>query len=133
MIEKCKTNLKLFSSAKPSSDSWLPARTGRTGFNYNFMITIKYGAVRLYIDTGCREKNQDIFDELFSTKKDIEHQFGQELKWGQPNKDRKSVYIQYQYHDGSLKERDKWDELQGKMIEGMEKFQRIFSPYLKER
>ncbi len=132
LIEKCKDCLKLFSSIKPGTDSWLSAGAGRTGFNYNFMITMRYGAIKLYMDTGSWEKNQDIFDNLFSTKKDIEHQFGQELIWEKPNKDRRGIYVQYQYHDGSLRERDKWDELQDRMIEGMETFQRIFSKYIKE-
>ncbi|GMT50053.1 MAG: hypothetical protein IEMM0008_1592 [bacterium] len=135
LIEKCKTNLKLFASVKPNANprsSLRAGKTGKAGINYNFKINIEYGAVNLYIDTGYREKNQDIFDELFARKKDIEHQLGQELRWEKPNKDRRIGYIQYQYYDGSLRERDKWDELQNRMIEGMEKFQRIFSRYVKE-
>lgn len=69
------------SAKKVSYDSWKLFPSGKSG--YSFSIAFVKGnklSVELYIDTGDKLKNEELFDSLYNKKDKIESELG-ELSW----------------------------------------------------
>ncbi len=104
----------------PSKDSWLGGSSGKSGLSLNFLIWLQEkSAVELYIDTGEREKNKRIFDQLSVEKGSIEVTFGSPLSWERMD-DRKASRIRYTMNLGGLKDGEsRWPQIQEALIDAM--------------
>lgn len=131
LLEKSKSKTPLHSNITPSIYSWIGTGAGRSGLNYNYIITYKYGAIELYIDRGkeLKEENKIIFDELHSHKKEIEEIFGEELEW-QRLDDARASRIRKVYTYARLDDKNKWNKLQDDMIDGMIRLEKSLKKYI---
>lgn len=122
LIERSKGRTKLFSGRSPSTDSWLSTGSGRSGINIGYRILKTGAGLYLYIDVGDQQKNKSIFDELLNQKGAIEEEFGEPLNWRRLDDKRSSIIEWWIYDFGSLDERDKWHDLQDRLIDAMIRF-----------
>ena len=131
LLDRSKSKTSLHSNLTPSIYSWIGTGAGRSGLNYNYVITYKYGAIELYIDRGkeSKEENKRIFDELNSHKKEIEEIFGEELQW-QRLDDARASRIRKAYTYARLDDKNKWDKLQDDMIDGMIMLEKSLKKYI---
>ena len=75
--------------------------------------------------------NEIRFDKLHKKKRKIEKEFGGKLDWDRMN-GRRACCISIYFEGITLKDKDKWDELQDKMIETMIRMEKAFRKYIKE-
>ena len=81
LLKKSNTKTDLFSNVSPSKECWIGAGAGKSGLSYNYVILKNSARIELYIDTGDKDKNKQIFDQLYSRRQEIESDFGEELEW----------------------------------------------------
>jgi len=119
LLEKSKSrNIRLFSTISPSKENWISTGAGKTGLGYAYVILMNSARVELYIDTGNKEKNKRIFDQLHNEKEEIEKEFCEELEWQRLNEKRSSRISKTVVNKG-LKDEEDWNEIQDKMIDAM--------------
>lgn len=132
LLQKIKQkNIKLHSNLTPSKYCYIQTGAGTYGLNYVYYISNKAASVYLSIDKGkeSAELNKKIFQELLKHKKEIEEKFGDKLDWSSKEGVR-LCFVAKTYNIG-LKDVDKWDELQDKMISDMTKLESAFKEYIK--
>jgi hypothetical protein len=132
LLEKSKKKTSLHSNISPSIYSWIGAGSGRSGLGFNYSVTYKYGQVELYIDRGkdSEEENKKIFDDLQSQKSEIEKDFGDKLIWERLD-DRRASRICKRFEYAGLNDKEKWDQLQEDMIDGMIKLEKALKKHIK--
>lgn len=123
--------VKLHANRSPTKENWLGAGAGKSGMNFNYYILVRDKAgVDLYIDAGDKERNEDIFDKLYSSKEDIESKFGDTLEW-QRLEIRRASRILYSIEQGGLRDSDRWPNIQDAMIEAMDRFSKALRPHIR--
>jgi hypothetical protein len=85
--------------------------------------------IELYIDRGIAEINKSIFEEVFAQKEQIENAFGKPLQWQRLDK-KQGCRVCYVFDVGGLLNREKWPEIQKRMIDGMVEFQKAIQPVI---
>ena len=130
LLEKCNKKTDLFSNVSPQIWNYIGTGAGKTGLYYHFVISGERADVELYIDRKEKEENKKIFDTLLSHKEKIEEKFGEPLKWERLD-EKKASRIRRSFREG-LKNKDKWDELQEKMIDAMIKLEKSLKPYIQK-
>lgn len=68
---------------------------------YSFALQNRF-RIELYIDTGTKEENKAIFDQLFSQRVEIEAEIGKKLSWERIDKKRASRIALY--HTGNIQD-----------------------------
>lgn len=126
LLERSKARTSLAANRSPSRDHWLSVATGRSGINYNYLILKDGAGVDLYIDVGNQDKNKALFDQLYAEREAIEREFGDALDWRRLDHKRASRVVMYYGDKGSLHEKDRWYELQDKLIDTMIRFDNVF-------
>lgn len=129
LLEKSKEKTNLHSNITPSADAWISTGAGKSGLSYDYGITYKYGRIEFYIDTGKYEENKKIFDELFRNKEHIEEVFGGKLEWQRLDNKRASR-IRKVYDYANLNDVEKWDKLQGDMINDMIQLEKALKKFI---
>ena len=94
---------------------------------YSYVIRTDDAQIELYINRGDAVTNKQIFETLLTQRETIETAFGKPLDW-QKLEDRLGCRIRYVFSNSGLQDRDKWPELQKRMIEAMVDFQRALQP-----
>ena len=127
LLDKSKSKgVRLFENIKPSKQNWISTGAGKSGLQYSYVILMNSSRVELYIDTGNREENKRIFDQLYSQKEEIEKEFGGKLDW-QRLDDKRACRISVQVtKNAGLINEDKWDEIQDAMIDTMIRLEKAF-------
>lgn len=128
LLEKAKEKTNLHSNVSPSIYSWIGTGAGKSGIGYNYVITNKYASCEVYLDRGKEFEepniNKERFDQLIKNKDEIEKIFGGKLNWERLDSKRASrISVRF---EGSLKNKDSWDELQEKMIDAMIRIEKAF-------
>lgn len=131
LIERLKNKkISLHANLSPSTQGWLAAGAGRSGFVFSYLVWLKKeSGGELWIDTGNKDRNKIFFDKLFSHKQDIEKQFIVPLQWQRMDYAR-GCRIQYRLEIGGLEDREKWNDTQEKMVDVMQTFVAIIRPYI---
>lgn len=82
-IERSRERTQLFSNRSASSDHWLSAGLGRSGFSLHVSVTEDRARVECYIRLGgaSDEPSKAAFDALRAKKAMIEASFGEALEW----------------------------------------------------
>ncbi|MDP3950537.1 DUF4268 domain-containing protein [Microbacterium sp.] len=97
------------SATVPRETNWMdmpgPTRGSRLGFSFPQGDRIR---TEIYIDTGDRAENKEIFDHLHGKREAIEAAFGSELTWERLD-DKRACRIAA-YCPGSAANREKWEE-----------------------
>jgi len=132
LLERCKDKTKLHADISPSKESWIAMGAGRKGIKYSYVITKKHGQIEIYIDRGkdSEKENKSIFDQLHKNKQSIENEFAGPLKWERLD-DRRASRISKRYEASGLNDKDQWEQLQNKMIDGMIRFEKAFKKHIK--
>lgn len=123
LLDKSKTKTDLFANIKPGKDNWISTGAGKSGLSYNYVILMSSSRVELYIDTGDKDKNKAIFDQLYSQKEQIETRFGEEIDWQLLEEKRASRIASLVSKKIGLKNEDKWDKIQDDMTDTMIRFE----------
>ncbi len=129
LLEKSKIRTKLHANVSPSKEGWIGTSAGKPGLWYNYVIARGWGAVELYIDKGSEEINKQIFETLYEKKEEIESNFGENLIWDY-KEGRRGQRIRWACYEAGLKDEDKWDYLQDKMIDAMIRLERALRSHI---
>lgn len=88
--------------------------------------------VEIYIDTGDKAKNKEIFDNLQRNKEKIESEFGNSLSWERLD-DKRSCRIAL-YRDGSISDdSETLLDIRNWAIQNLLTFRKVFPKYIMER
>lgn len=135
LLEKAKEKTGLHINVSPGIYSYIQAGAGKAGINYVYAITNKYGTTQLYLDRGKEYAEPNInkirFDELYKHKDEIEKLFGGKLIWERLENARASRIALY-FEDSGLTNKEKWNELQTKMIDAMVRLEKSLKEYIKK-
>ncbi len=135
LLEKSKNRTRLHSNVSPCIYSWLGTGARKSGISYNYAVTNNYASCEVYLDRGKGYEEPNInkirFDKLFKQKDEIEKEFGGKLIWERLN-DRRASRISFRFEGVGLKDEDKWDSLQEKMIDVMIRMEKTFRKPIKQ-
>ena len=121
----------LFANSSGTPDGWLgKSIKGFSGVNINACINNSSTRVEVYINTGDRAKNKQIYDDLFSYKEEIEKKYGAPLQW-QRLDEKVTCRICVDRHDLSYLKAEDRNEIFMFFVDTSKQFMRIFSPYAK--
>ncbi len=134
-------NVTISYKRRPSPDgsnwmtlAWIPAEGSPvTSLAFSFA---RYGRFRveLYIDTGDKERNKHIFDDMYSHREEIEFELGDmagALEWERINDKRASRIALY--HPGSITDKkETLAALREWAIEAISRFQPVMEKLVKE-
>ena len=131
LLDEAKRRTKLHAHISPGTNNWVGTTAGKRGLYYNYVALQHRAAIELYIDTGDKNENKRLFDDLYAKKGDIETVFGDGLSWQRLDDKRASRVAKY-YEDGGYRDdEDRWPELQSRLINAMISFHRAISPHLR--
>lgn len=132
LLDKSKAKTDWFSNIKPSKENWIgtSARASMAGLYYNYVILMSSSRVELYIDTGDKDKNKKIFDQLYSEREEIERRFDGKIEWQRLEEKRACRIAVLVNKRTGLRDEDKWDRMQEDMVESMIKFESAFESSL---
>jgi len=135
LLEKSKEKTKLHANVSPNIYHWIGTGAGKSGIGYNYVITNKYASVEIYLDRGKEFEEPNInkirFDKLLKHKEEIEKEFGKELNWERLD-NRRASRISFHFKGIGLKNKERWDELQKKMVENMINLEKASGPLIKD-
>jgi len=133
LLEKAKLKTKLHANVSPCIYTWVGAGAGHAGIGYNYVIANNAANTEVYLDRGkdFPSLNKARFDSLFKHKDEIEKIFGDKLSWERLDKKRASR-IAFRINNLGLKDKDRWPELQDKMIDSMIKLEKATEPFIKK-
>ncbi len=131
LLEKAKSKTKLHETISPSQHGWIGTGAGKSGLNYNYVITQHEGKVELYIDRGkeSETENKKIFDDLYKHKDEIEKTFGHELSWERLD-NKRACRIAKSITVGGYRDPEKWDNIIDNMIDYMIRLEKALSPII---
>lgn len=131
LLEKAQLKTSLHENITPRYDHWISAGAGKAGISYVYLIFKDRGAVEVYFDKGkgSDKINKQRFDALFKHKKEIEKTFGKKLIWQRLDTKRASR-IRYNILGIGLRNKERWPELQNKMIDAMIRLEKACAPYI---
>ncbi len=133
LLENSNKKTKLHAGISPGIYTWIGTGAGKSGISYNYVIHNKYAGIEIYLDRGKEYVNPNInkkrFDELIKHKEEIEEKFGDTLEWERLD-DKRASKIAFRIQGIGLREREKWPELQEKMVDIMIKLENSFKDYI---
>lgn len=116
-IERSKPLTPLFSNRSATTDHWLSAGIGKSGFGMNVTLTQDVGRTEVYIrfpgDDG--DRSAKAFEELLAKRSSIEQRFGGELDW-QPLPQRAGSRICIEVPGGWRLPESQWPAFQQDLI-----------------
>lgn len=131
LLGRLKEEIPGFTTAtKAYPENWFSVGAGKSGIHFSFSFTrdLKY-RVELYITTGDRIKNKEIFDNLHSDREQIEKEIG-DLSW-ERLEDKKDCRIAA-YRDAEIMEiiddENTLNEMLSWSVDMARKFKETFSP-----
>ena len=125
LIERSKSKTKILSRKKPNS--WTVIYKVINGITYAFYINKHTNAVSFLFPEERRAT-------FLNVKEKLEKTLGYELEFETPSKEG-SAYrhrLIKRFKNGGLKNKEKWEEIQDKMIDEMERLKNAIAPYLSE-
>jgi hypothetical protein len=135
LLEKSKEKSNLHSGISPGIYSWVGTGAGKSGINFNYVITNKYVSSEIYLDRGKRfvepNINKNRFDKLLKHKEEIEKITGSSVLWERLDEKRASR-ISIRLDGAGLRDKDKWDSLQNKMVENMSNLEKATKKLIRQ-
>ena len=131
VIELSKNKTQILANRSTSSDHWLSASVGRSGFNLALVLTQHTSSVECYIRDGNKpdEWSTQAFEALKAHKAEIETAFGAPLIWDDlPN--RKGCRISYEYQGGWKSPMENWPALQSQLLNGLIALEKALRPVI---
>lgn len=112
-----------FGRRKPSYSNWYSISIGRSGVYINLTLRKKKGDIGCELELRILEKQQ-LFDELYKNKDEIETIIGSELEWLEMKDKMSSRIINRAYID--INEKNKWQDANKWFIEQTKLFKEAF-------
>jgi len=130
LLEGARSRTRLHGGISPGHDTWMGTGAGRSGLNYNYVMTQHRSGVELYIDRGrdSEEENMGIFEALRENDEQIEATYGGPLEW-QPLEGKRACRIR-QNLDGGYRDQERWPEIQEAMIDSMIRLEHSLKPHI---
>jgi hypothetical protein len=121
----------LHAHIQPGQAAWLGRATGIRGIGLNYTIKMQASGAEIYIDRrdDASNINESIFDYLHDRKDQIESDFGSALNW-QRLEGKRACRIKAEVVGGYNTSEESWDELQGRMVNAMDRLHAILQPHL---
>ncbi len=117
LIERSKSRTQLLANRTTTSDHWLSAGIGRSGFTLTALLTQNEGQVECYIrPPGGEEKSTLAFNSLETQRSAIEDKFGSALDW-QLLPGRQGSRICKELPGGWKSPESEWPEMQNRIID----------------
>jgi hypothetical protein len=129
LLEKAKVLTPNFANKAPSKDNWISAASGKGGIGYAFVIRMDNAQIELYIDRGNPDINKQLFETLLAQRSQIEQTFGKHLDW-QKLDAKRACRIRYVIEGAGLLNKEKWPDIQKRMIESMMELQKAVQPVI---
>jgi Domain of unknown function (DUF4268) len=130
LLENAKQRTKLHGGVSPTDRLWSGTGAGKGGLSFNYTITQHDSGVELYIDRGRdSEDNRRIFDSLAAHKDEIENIYQGRLEW-QPLEGKRACRIRQRFELGGYQDKERWPEIQDKMIDAMVRLERALKPHI---
>jgi len=119
LIERSKAKTPLFANRSTTTDQWITAGIGRSGFALHTNMTKTSGKVECYIRLpGGEKKSTAAFRMLEAKKAEIEATFGGPLVWEElPG--REGCRISKDLPDGWTAPESEWPAMQDRIIDGL--------------
>lgn len=118
LIDRSKARTTMFANRTPTTDHWLSAGVGRSGFTLSVSLAQLFARVEVYIrlngDDG--ERSTRAFEALRARRAAIEERFGGELDW-QPLPERTGSRICVELPRGWRTPEGEWPALQDELIQ----------------
>lgn len=132
LIERSKSRTQLLANRATTTDHWLSAGIGRSGFNLNLTLKQDSGGVDCYISHPAgAEKNKPAFHALLARREEIEERFGAPLDWQElPGKQSCRIYAGLP--GGWRSPESEWPEMQDRMIDALVRFEGAFRRPIQE-
>lgn len=100
----------IYSNVSPTKDNWITGASGNSGISFNSVILMDGARAEVYIDTGDKERNKRIFNELYKHKDDYGSKVGFEIDWQElPEKRASRICINFKEY-GLINE-ERWDDV----------------------
>jgi hypothetical protein len=107
------------------------AGSGMSYIGYNSVATRNYIRIELYINSGEKDYNKELFDFLYFKKDAIEAQFGKTLIWERLD-DKVTARVKYEMPDVSIFNEEDWDRMIAFMVDVVPKFEASFKKPIQE-
>ena len=112
-----------FKNANPLRYPWISRSAGSKGIIYEIHVTNKCARISLYIDTGEKERNKKIFDNLSLRKNEIGLKFGEgELVWDRLD-GRQGSRVAVNLQGVNVFEKADWDKMIEFFVKHVPKFE----------
>ncbi len=119
LIERSKPRTQLLANRKTTTDHWLSAGIGRTGFSLNTTLVQTEGQVECYIRLpGGEAESAAAFQALRNQKEEIQRSFGGELDW-QDLPGRQGCRIAKELPGGWKSPEAEWPAMQDRIIDSL--------------
>jgi len=106
----------------------------KSGIGFNFAVTKSNARVEVYIDTGIKEKNIEIFNHFYSNKNSIEQKFGNTLTWNNVLERKNALETRYcsiRYEtNGNYQSENNWDQMTDFLSQSMIKLEKSITPFI---
>lgn len=129
VLKEMNKRSNLFQNISPQKSSWICAGSGIRGVPFQFVMAKSYARIELYIDTGNKGINKELFDYLYSRKEQIQKKFGNELIWERLD-DKRASRIKYETLKNCYN-KDEWNEIVEFLVSNMIKFEQALQVHLK--
>lgn len=119
-------NGKPFNKRKASTDHWYSVAVGTSQGHISIDLVNKEHRIRVgfWVDD-----NKDLYDELYSNKKEIENDFGSELVWYRLDNKKASLVCTY-IKGLDFAKQDNYPELMQQIIDNVVKLRTVIKKYL---
>lgn len=126
-----KTNTMCSNASPGKGGWWLVIVKGMSGVSINIVIGKKHVRTEIYINTGSKENNKKIFDDLCSHKKEIELDFGASLIW-EDKKNTATYKIKKQLDNVDVFNKDNWEKIHKFLIDSVVRMNKAFKKHISE-
>ena len=121
------TVTSLHSNCNPGPDTWIGGGGGRSGLNFNYNVLQDQTRVELYINTGDKDENENLFDKLAAEQAAVEARFGSPLDW-QKGEERVTCRIAHVLSLGGWADRESWEKTVPKTVDAMVRLAEALRP-----
>jgi hypothetical protein len=121
----------LYKNVSAGNSAWIGAGCGHSSLSMNSVVTGKYVKFEIYINSGEKEYNKQLFDFLFSKKQIIEEQFSGLLEWERMD-DKVTCRIKCQKDNVSVFNTENHKSMIEFLCKSVPKFQKAFEIPIKE-
>ena len=132
LLERAIKRTSLHADRSPTTDNWLSAGSGTRGLVFRYRIRMADAQVGCRIRRpGNAAESKQIFDALHAHKEAIDKAFGDRLNWLRKDHIQASN-IQYVISGGGLQDRQRWPEIQERMVDAMARLEQALKPEIQQ-